>query len=106
MPSRVLEVASNVMRADALLRQAHDEGAELAVLPELFNTGYALCPDFSPYAEGPEGPTLEHLRRRSRQWRMCIAGGFVEREGRHLYDSLAFVTPNGQTHIYRKRNLV
>jgi N-carbamoylputrescine amidase len=37
---------------------------------------------------------------------MSIAAGFVEREGRHLYDSLAFVTPEGETHIYRKRNLV
>jgi N-carbamoylputrescine amidase len=37
---------------------------------------------------------------------MGIAAGFVEREGRHLYDSLAFVTPDGETHIYRKRNLV
>jgi predicted amidohydrolase len=106
MSAEVLNVTSNLGRADALLQQAREGGADLAVLPELFNTGYGLCPDFAPYAEGPEGPTLEHLRRRSRQWRMSIAAGFVEREGRHLYDSLAFVTPEGETHIYRKRNLV
>ena len=106
MPTEILDVVVNVGRADALLRQARDAGAELAVLPELFNTGYALCPDFGPYAEGRDGPTLEHLRTRSRQWRMSIAAGFVEREGRHLYDALAFLTPEGDTHIYRKRNLV
>ena len=64
-------------------------GAELAVLPEMFNTGYGLCPDFGPYAETRDGPTLRHLRRRSRQWGMAIAAGFVERDGHHLYDSLA-----------------
>jgi N-carbamoylputrescine amidase len=106
MASETFKVADNVARADARLRQARDAGAELVVLPELFNTGYGLFPDFAPYAEGPDGPTLEHLRMRSRQWRMGIAAGFVEREGRHLYDSLAFVTPEGQTHVYRKRNLV
>jgi predicted amidohydrolase len=106
MPAEPLNLSANLERADTLLHEAHAEGADLAVLPELFNTGYSLCPDFGPYAEGLHGPTLKHLRERSREWRMCIAAGFVEHEGRHLYDSLAFVTPEGETHVYRKRNLV
>ena len=95
MPSDLLDVSANLHRADDLLRSAHDSGVELAVLPELFNTGYSLCPDFGPYSETAEGPTLAHLRQRSRQWRMAIAAGFVEREGRHLYDSLVFCSPDG-----------
>jgi N-carbamoylputrescine amidase len=106
MPAEPLNVSANLARADSLLLQARTAGAELAVLPELFNTGYSLCPDFGPYGEGLQGPTLEHLRRRSRQWRMGIVAGFVERAGRHLYDSLVFCTPEGETHVYRKRNLV
>lgn len=106
MPSAMLDVPGNLQRADDHLRSAHEQGAELAVLPELFNTGYSLCPDFGPYSETAEGPTIAHLRRRSQQWKMAIAAGFVEREGRHLYDSLAFTTPDGDVHIYRKRNLV
>src|SRR5262249_43668301 len=99
-------VAGNLARADALLRQARDEGVELAVLPELFNTGYALCPDYAPYAESLDGPTIRLLACRSRAWGMGIAAGFVERDGSHLYDSLAFVTPDGGVSTYRKRNLV
>ncbi len=106
MPSQPLDVPGNLLRADDLLRIAHADGVELAVLPELFNTGYSLCPDFGPYGETAEGPTITHLRRRSRQWRMAIAAGFVERSGRHLYDSLAFADPDGEVRIYRKRNLV
>jgi predicted amidohydrolase len=106
LPSEPLAVTANLERADALLRRAHGEGVELAVLPELFNTGYGLVPDFVPVAEGRDGPTLRLLRDRSRRWRMAIAGGFIERDGRHLYDSLAFCTPDGGLHIYRKRNLV
>ena len=106
MPCDVLDLPANLQRADELLRSARDAGAELVVLPELFNTGYSLCPDFGPYSETAEGPTLSYLRQRSRQWKMAIAAGFVERSGRHLFDSLAFSTPDGQLHVYRKRNLV
>jgi N-carbamoylputrescine amidase len=106
MPCEPQNVAGNLERADGLLRRARQAGAELAVLPEMFNTGYGLCPDFGPYGESLDGPTLTHLRNRAREWGMWIAAGFVEREGHHLYDALAFVTPEGETHVYRKRNLV
>jgi N-carbamoylputrescine amidase len=106
MPSDYLDVSANLHRADQLLRSAHESRVELAVLPELFNTGYSLCPDYGPYSETDQGPTLTHLRQRSRQWKISIAAGFVEREGRHLYDSLVFCAPDGAMQIYRKRYLV
>jgi predicted amidohydrolase len=106
MSSEPLKVAVNLAKADALLQQAHRAGATLAVLPEMFNTGYGLMPDYGPTAEGRDGPTLQHLSDRARQWGMAIAGGFVERDAHHLYDSIAFATPDGQIQIYRKRNLV
>ncbi len=106
MPCVCLDVSENVQRADDLLRQAREAGAELVVLPELFNTGYSLCPDFAPFSETEDGPTIRHLRKRSQMWQMAIAAGFVERDGRHLHDSLVFCTPDGQAQIYRKRNLV
>jgi N-carbamoylputrescine amidase len=106
MRSDLHQVASNLQRADELLRKAHAAGAELAVLPEMFNAGYAKCPDYGPFAEAVDGPTVAHLRRRSRQWGMGIAAGIVERDGRHLYDSLVFVDPDGSAHVYRKRHLV
>jgi predicted amidohydrolase len=106
MSCDILDLPTNLQRADEHLRTARNAGAELVVLPELFNTGYSLCPDFGPYSETAEGPTLSFLRQRSRQWKMSIAAGFVERGGRHLYDSLAFCNPDGGLQIYRKRNLV
>lgn len=106
MSTVIHDVSANLGRADHLLRLAQQGGAELVVLPEMFNTGYGLCPDYAPVAETPEGPTVEHLRARSRQWRLTIVAGFVEQDGRHLYDSLAVVEPEGQVHVYRKRHLV
>ncbi len=106
MPAELWEIAANLERADALLGEASRAGAKLAVLPEMFNTGYGLLPDFGTGAEGTDGPTLRHLSGRSRQWRMGIAAGFVERAARHLYDALALCLPDGSIHIYRKRHLV
>jgi N-carbamoylputrescine amidase len=106
MPSEPLAVSTNLDRADCLLKQASESGADLAVLPEMFNTGYGLMPDYGQVAETVEGPTLAHLRARSREWGMAIAAGFVERDRNHLYDALAFCTPEGTTSVYRKRHLV
>ena len=106
VPSEPSRVAANLERADARLREAQRAGAELAVLPEMFNTGYGLLPDYGPLAEGRDGPTLGHLAARSRQWKMAIAAGFVERDGHHLYDALALCLPDGAVYVYRKRHLV
>jgi len=106
MPSAPLAVADNVERAEAWLGRAHAGGAELAVLPELFNTGYGRCADYWPYGEDRSGPTLRRLQELSLRWRMGIAAGFVEREGRHLYNSVAFFQPEGSVQVYRKRNIV
>ncbi len=106
MTSDPLDVSANLHRADEFLRSAHGDGVELAVLPELFNTGYSLRPDYGPFSESVEGPTIRHLSRRCRRWGMAIAAGFVEREGRHLYDSVVYCGPDGEIQVYRKRNLV
>ena len=66
MPSDLLDVSANLDRADDLLRSARDSSVELAVLPELFNTGYSLCPDFGPYSETAEGPTFVTSRTQPR----------------------------------------
>lgn len=106
MPAPLLALSENLERADALLREAYLGDAQLAVLPEMFHTGYGLIPDYTPYGESVDGPTLRHLRQRSQRWGMMIAAGFVERQGRHLYDSLALCQPDGSVHVYRKRHLV
>ncbi|MGZ3300989.1 MAG: carbon-nitrogen hydrolase family protein [Isosphaeraceae bacterium] len=106
MPSELLQRASNLEVADHFLSESHRAGAQLSVLPEMFNTGYGLLPDFGPCSEGADGPTLRHLSHRSRQWGIGIAAGFVERDGRHLYDAMALCLPAGTIHVYRKRHLV
>lgn len=105
MPSVPGRTRENLDRADALLERAARSGAELAVLPEMFNTGYGKA-HYGELAERRDGATLGHLAERSRRWGMAIASGFVEDDGGHLYDALAYCTPEGGLHVYRKRHLV
>ena len=106
MPSIQGDPVRNLAKADERLAEAHAAGAAIAVLPEMVFSGYGLIPDYAPLSETVEGPTLTHLRERSRQWKMAIASGFVERDGSHLYDSLALCLPDGRCTVYRKQNLV
>lgn len=106
MPAEFLAVRENLERADVLLREAHLGEAAVAVLPEMVNTGYGFHHDFGPLSEQLDGPTISLLRHRSRRYKMIIAAGFIERDGRHLYDSLALCQPDGSLHVYRKRHLV
>ena len=105
MPSDLLQVKSNLARADGLLMVAHQAGADLAVLPEMFNTGYGLLTVYDRYAEPVDGPTMMHLRRRSREWGMVIAAGFVERDGPSIYNAMGLCLPDGSISVYRKRHL-
>jgi N-carbamoylputrescine amidase len=106
MASVLRSPATNLECAESLLKRARDRGVELAVLPEMFNTGYGLLDDFHPEAEERDGPTLKRLADLAQGWGMTIAAGFVEREGHHLYDSMALILPDRSTHVYRKRHLV
>lgn len=106
MASEPGRVAGNLDRADALLHLARDRGAELAVLPEMFNTGYGFLADFAPLAEDRDGPTVRLLLDRAREWGMGIAFGYVERDGHDLYDAIGFCQPDGRFDVYRKRHLV
>ncbi len=106
MPSIPGMTSLNLERADGLLLEAAQAEVALAVLPEMANTGYGLIPDYAPLSEPRDGPTISHLRRRSQQWNMAIACGFVESDGHHLYDSLALCLASGEVTIYRKRHLV
>ncbi|WP_058995976.1 carbon-nitrogen family hydrolase [Haloarcula sp. CBA1127] len=55
-------VAENVSRATTAIRDAAAEGADLVVLPELFNIGYFAFDRYAREAEGLDGETLSRIR--------------------------------------------
>lgn len=80
-----------------LVQQAARAGAELIVLPEMFNCPYSK-ELFPLYAESyPEGITFATLAEVARSQRVWLVGGSVpEREGDRIYNSAFVFNPEGQ----------
>jgi predicted amidohydrolase len=82
--------------------------ADLLVLPELANTGYAFTSkeELARIAEPFEGsPTLDALQALARERDCALVVGFGESDGDRLYNSSALLTPDGDRKLYRKIHL-
>lgn len=82
-------------------------GADLVVLPEIWNIGFMSFHQYMPEAETREGPTLSAVREAARKIRSHIhAGSFVEKDGDHYYNASYLVSPDGEVIAgYRKTHL-
>lgn len=86
----------NLRRAEAALRQAAAQGAQLAMLPEMFNCPYEN-PCFPVYGEPAGGETWQFLSRMARELGLYLAGGSVpELEGERVYNTCYFFSPEGE----------
>jgi N-carbamoylputrescine amidase len=108
MEPRIGRLKANVARSLELIAQAAGAGAQLAVLPELCNTGYVFETReeaFSLSEEVPNGPTCAAWRAAARKHSMFIVAGITEREGGHLYNCAVLIGPDGHIGTYRKNHL-
>ena len=86
----------NLRRAQAALEQAARQGAQLAMLPEMFNCPYEN-PCFPVYGEPAGGETWQFLSRMARELGLYLAGGSVpELEGERVYNTCYFFSPEGE----------
>lgn len=77
--------------------------ADVAVLPEMFTTGF--CTDHPELADAPDGTTVAHLLRWAHDYDMAIAGSFMCRDGERLVNRGFFVKPDGSADWIDKRHL-
>jgi predicted amidohydrolase len=97
-------VAANVEAALA----AVPTDCDLAVLPELFNTGYQFVDraEAARYAENPaDGFTAGRLRDFAAAHAVHLVGGIAERDGERIFNSALLVRPDGSWDVYRKVHL-
>jgi len=98
------DLARNLETVERLARAAAGQGAQIVVVPELFNTGYVYAPRLSALAETDDGPTLRHLVRLSAELKIHLAGPLLLREAGRIFNVFALVTAEGKIHKYRKRH--
>ena len=59
MQSSVLKVEENLSRAEQHIAKAAENGAQLVVLPEMFNVGFYLGEELMTVAETLDGRTVD-----------------------------------------------
>lgn len=98
-PEKNLDLISeNIKKADSL---------DMLVLPELALTGYTFEDSEEAYSlsEEVEGRLTGELVRIAGENSVTMAIGFLEREGKHLYNSSVLVDGKGIIGVYRKVHL-
>jgi predicted amidohydrolase len=100
------DVAVNVATAERLLREAADQGADLAALPELF-TYLGRSSGRAAAAEPVPGPTTERLAAIARDRKIWVLGGSVLEagEGRLANTSVLLDRRGELVATYRKIHL-
>jgi len=78
-------------------------GSALALLPEMFATGFTMEP--AGCAEAPDGPTVQWLRGQAAQHGCAIAGSLAIGEAGAFRNRLLFARPDGMLQHYDKRHL-
>lgn len=79
---------------------------DIAVLPELFSTGFT--DDAQLLATLPEtnnGDTMRRIARIAAERNMAVAGSFMARTGHAVYNRGFFIEPSGDETFYDKRHL-
>jgi predicted amidohydrolase len=89
-------------RAERLIAQCAREGAQLVVLPEVFNTGYEYSDQNYSRAESFDGPTPTWMRKIAAEHGIHLAGTFLRAEQEKIYNTLLLVAPDGQQWSYNK----
>ena len=87
--------ARNLRRAEELVAQA---GADLALLPEMFATGFVTEPWRTALPDEEE--LLAWMRRTARRYATALAGSAVVRSGDRFANRFFFVRPAGGAERY------
>src|SRR5512142_1625230 len=77
MDARPAQTDLRLYRADQIIQDAVQVGAELVVLPELFNTGYAYVNENFQRAEPMDGPTVTWMKRTAHHMGVHLAGSLL-----------------------------
>ncbi len=104
------EVSENIAHAEQLVRRAAAEGAEIILLPELFERQY-FCQerryDYYAFAKPTaENEAVKRFREVAAELGVVLPVSFYERDGNVLYNSCAVIDADGTVPgVYRKTHI-
>lgn len=105
-----VEQGENLIKAEQMIRQAAQKGANIVLLPELFDRWY-FCQERRYDYYNLAQPTNEHpsvlmAQRLARELNVVLPVSFFEKDGNVLYNSVACVDADGTIlGVYRKTHI-
>jgi predicted amidohydrolase len=75
---------------------------DVVILPEMFTTGFTMKPEHIDVVEGEK--TLAWMKAIALKKEVAIVGSVVFKEGKHFFNRLFFVHPNGEVDSYDKKH--
>lgn len=100
----------NIKKADKMVREAASKGANIILLPELFERPY-FCQErryeYYEYAKSvEENDAVKHFKDLAKELHVVLPISFYERDGYVLYNSIAMIDTDGKVlGVYRKTHI-
>jgi len=104
------DVSENINKAEQLVRKAAEQGAQIILLPELFERPY-FCQerqyDFYDYATAvADNPAVRHFQPIAKELAVAMPISFYEKDGTRLFNSIAMLDADGSVlGVYRKTHI-
>lgn len=89
-------------RAETFIAEAASAGAQLVVLPELFNSGYEYHDDNYTLPEPIDGETVQWMKTQAAKFNVHLAGSLLLLDGKDVYNSQIIMAPDGRRWRYNK----
>ena len=103
-------VEENIKKADKMIREAAQEGAQIILLPELFERQY-FCQErryeYYEFAKSvEENDAVRHFKKLAKELSVVLPISFYERDINRLYNSVAIIDADGTNlGVYRKTHI-
>ncbi|MGI5308624.1 N-carbamoylputrescine amidase [Rheinheimera sp. WS51] len=104
------DVDQNIQRAERLVRDAAEKGAQIILLQELFERNY-FCqkqkPEYLDFATSvDENPAVQHFSKIAKELQVVLPISIYERSGHCLYNTVVIIDADGSNlGIYRKSHI-
>ena len=103
-------IDENIRKAEALVKEAADKGAQIILLQELFETPYFCQKEKSDYyvyaTELENNKAVKHFKALAKQLQVVLPISFYEKKNYARYNSLAMIDANGEVlGKYRKSHI-
>lgn len=97
------DMAGNLARAGERIATAAARGADMVLLPEALDCGWAHPSAHHLAGAIPDGDTCRFLRLAAQQRGVFVCAGLVEHAGERLFNAAVLIDPRGQVVLHHRK---